>query len=131
MIIIPVIACAQTMTDSSFTDLDPVEFYVNMKLNDNKVVLDIRTQKEYRKERIPGAVLAENREILLSFCDTLDIDQPLFVYCSDNYRSPVACQLLIEKGFRHVFNLRDGLSEWVKSGLETDKKRIRSLKSKD
>src|SRR4030042_2878034 len=116
MTMIPVFASSQVITDSSFTDLDPGEFYVNMKLHDNKVVLDISTLKEYRRERIPGAVLAENRETLMSVCDTLDIDQPLFVYCSDNYRSPAVCRLLKEKGFRNVFNLVGGLSDWKKSG---------------
>lgn len=128
MTMIPVIACAQVITDSSFTNLDPGEFYINLNLHDNKVVLDISTLKEYRRERIPGAILTENKEMLISVCDTLDIDQPLFVYCSDNYRSPSACRLLKEKGFRNVFNLVGGLSEWKKSGYSTDRKRIRSSK---
>ena len=114
----------QDHQDKIYATLSAEDFYLSLHSSENHVVLDVRTFKEFRKERIPEAVHAETLGQLLQMADNLDIDQPVFIYCSDNYRSPVACQLLAEKGFSRVYNLDAGLSEWKTAGYAIDKKRI-------
>ncbi len=117
------VVTSQKAPDTSYTDLHPEEFYILMESADNHIIIDTRSRKEYRKERIPGAVLAADRESLIQLTKYLDFDQPLLVYCSDNYRSQDACRILAEKGFRNVYNLLGGMTEWKIIGFAINKKR--------
>jgi rhodanese-related sulfurtransferase len=115
---------AQDTADSVYTDLNPEDFYILMNSTDNHVLIDTRTYREYRRERIQGAVLAADSRALTQLTEDLDFEQPLLVYCSDNYRSQDACRILVEKGFTKVYNLLGGLREWKLRGFETDRKRL-------
>ena len=115
---------AKAFPDTSFHNTTAVEFYLQMHLYENPLIIDTRTYREYRKERIPTAVLAENPEELLRIVDTLDRDYALLVYCSDNYRSPVACRILAEKGFSNIYNLEEGLIGWKRAGYTIDQKKL-------
>ena len=120
---------SQNTPDTTYTNLEPEDFYILMKSTDNHVLIDTRTLREYRKERIPGAQLLEGREELARLIKDLDFEQPVLVYCSDNYRSPTASMILADEGFLQVYNLLGGLTEWKRSGLETDKKRLSRKKA--
>jgi rhodanese-related sulfurtransferase len=115
---------SQDKTDSTYTDLIPEDFYILLHSTGNHVLIDTRTYREYRRERIQGSVLAADSKALTSLIGTLDFEQPLLVYCSDNYRSQDACMILAEKGFTKVYNLLGGLREWKLRGFNTDKKRL-------
>jgi len=96
-----------------------------MKLKENEVLIDVRTVREFQKERIPNALLANNSKILFSITDTLDLEQPLFIYCDDESRSSTACTFMIERGFRNVNLLKEGMIGWKNRNLEIDDSRIR------
>ena len=117
------VVMSQNATDTSYTNLNPEEFYLLIKSADNHIIIDTRSRREYRRERIPGAILAVDKEELLHLVLRLDLEQPVLVYCSDNYRSMDACSILAEKGFLKVYNLLGGLTEWRLSGFEINKKR--------
>ena len=114
---------SQDTQDTTYTNLNPEEFYLLIKSTDNHILIDTRTRKEYRRERIPGAILAANKEELLYLISGLDLEQPILVYCSDNYRSQDACRILAEKGFMKVFNLLGGLTNWKICDYSINKKR--------
>ncbi len=116
---------SQTDQNGSFIKLDPNEFYIQMNLKENKVLFDVRTVREFKKERIPDALLAENSKALFSITDTLDLEQPLFIYCDDEARSSTACTFLIERGFKNVYLLKEGLIGWKMYDLQIDNSRIR------
>ena len=99
-----------------------------MNLKENMVLIDVRTVREFQKERIPNALLADNSKVLSNITDTLDLEQPLFIYCDDEARSSTACNLLIEKGFKNVYLLKEGLIGWKIHNLEIDDSRIRRRK---
>ncbi len=120
---VPGISAQQHSADSCM-NLDAAEFYLRMHAAVMPVLIDTRSWEEFRKERIKGAVLAESRESLYSITDSLDFDQPVFLYCEDDYRSPVACRILIEKGFRKLYNLEGGLIAWRASSYELDRKKL-------
>jgi rhodanese-related sulfurtransferase len=105
--------------------LDVTEFYIRLNSNAHPLVIDTRTWHEFRKERIPGALLAESRAQLKEISDTVDRDRAVFIYCEEDYRSSTACEMLIEQGFRNVFDLEGGLIEWRLSGYELDREKIR------
>ena len=105
--------------------LNVEEFYLKLHSYSNAILIDTRTFDEFKKDRIPGAILAESREKLLKLTDSLDFDQPLFLYCEFDERSYVGCDILSKLGFRYVYNLKGGLREWRLSPYELDKKKIR------
>ncbi len=113
-----------------FVRLAPEEFLLQMDISENKVVLDTRIYRDFKKSRIKGAVLAEDSNTLKAITDTLDVEQPLFVYCYTDRRSSKAAEFLIEQGFVSVFVLDGGLEAWKRCGLTLDRKRKRRKKKK-
>jgi len=104
--------------------LSPEEFYVSMKSANVPLIIDARTWKEYRKDRIPGARLTESSTILRSVVDSFDVDQAIFVYCDDNQRSTTACSFLREWGYNNVYELAGGMIAWKLASYEVDKEKI-------
>jgi rhodanese-related sulfurtransferase len=100
--------------------LSPEEFYVKMKSADVPVIIDVRTWKEYRRERIPGARLTESSAVLRSVVDSLDREHPIFVYCDDNQRSTAACNFLRDWGYINVYELAGGMIAWELASYEID-----------
>lgn len=62
----------------------------------NSVILDVRTEQEYRSGHVPGS-----KNIPLDRIDTITIpkERPLFVYCLSGGRSGNACSVLQKKGY--------------------------------
>ena len=117
--------CGQEATADSCRNLSATDFEVWMQTYEIPLLIDTRTFKEFARERIPGAVLVESKSRLVEMADSLDLDRPIFLYCENDQRSPVACQVLCEMGFRNVYNLKGGLIEWRLSGYRLDKRKIR------
>jgi adenylyltransferase/sulfurtransferase len=78
-------------------------------------VLDVREPREFEINRIPGATLIPLGELskrldeLPAGADAPDI----VVQCKSGVRSAKAVNMLREKGFTRVKNLRGGILEWI------------------
>lgn len=103
--------------------LEPHPFYILFHQAVNPLLIDVRTPREFRRNRIPGAILAENSRVLFALTDTLDRTHPLFIYCEDDDRSITACSNLTEKNFVNIYFLSTGILGWQKEGLPVDHKR--------
>jgi rhodanese-related sulfurtransferase len=91
----------------------------------NAVIIDTRYWQNFKKKRIPNAFLAENQLELKSLTDSLDIDQPLFIYGDYPERDYSVAELLINKGFKSIFVLNGGFKEYIKMQFFIDKKRLK------
>ncbi|MFO7828879.1 MAG: rhodanese-like domain-containing protein [Bacteroidales bacterium] len=119
-----IIAFAQNQENSCFVHLDSDEFYLNINTRE-AFLIDVRLFKEFRKNRIEGAMLASNKESLISLCAHLDKNTPIYIYCDESDRSVSAAKILCsELGFKKVYNLHGGLNEWVKK-YPLDRSRIK------
>jgi rhodanese-related sulfurtransferase len=100
----------------------------NLKLfQDNTVVIDVRILKEYKRARILGAVSIPDKETLITFCNNLDVNTTILVYCSDGYRSETASHILCsELNYKNIYSLNRGLESWVDRGYGLDKTRFRN-----
>ena len=116
---------AQDLMNDSCKHMTPEEFYLGINSSVLPLLIDVRTGEEFSRERIPGALNVETRAGLELMADSLDPDRPLFLYCENDQRSPVACHVLCDRSFRNVYNLKGGLVEWRKSTFELDRKKIR------
>ncbi|EOZ93201.1 hypothetical protein A33Q_3791 [Indibacter alkaliphilus LW1] len=83
----------------------------------NGILLDVRTEEE-----ITNGVILEPKKIDFSSADfseqldRLPKDSEIYVYCAVGGRSGKTAELLKEKGFKKIYNLRGGYEEWKKEG---------------
>lgn len=92
-------------------------------LEDNPgVLLDIRTPEEVSKGFLKDASFINfYDESFLQKASWIKKNQPIYVYCHAGGRSSKAAEMLIELGFREVYNLVGGYSKWVGDGYLVEK----------
>ncbi len=116
---------AQDVAEDKSLLLTPEEFYLSIKSANVPLIIDTRTWKEYRKDRIHGARLTESSVSLKTVVDSFDMEQPIFVYCDDNQRSTVACSFLRDWGYTNVSELAGGMIAWRLASYEIDTEKIK------
>lgn len=76
-------------------------------------LLDVRTMGEFKNGHIKEAgqlnyyALDFRQKLLL-----LPKDQPIYLYCNTGYRSQRAAEILVENGYKNLYNLEHGIMEW-------------------
>lgn len=84
------------------------------------VILDVRTPGEFSQGHIDGAM---NIDVEASTFDSeiakLDKSKTYAVYCHSGRRSGIATQSMAKMGFKHLYNLENGLSDWMAQGMMT------------
>ena len=98
-------------------------------LEDNPgVLLDIRTPEEVSKGFLKDASFINfYDESFLQKASWIKKNQPIYVYCHAGRRSSKAAEMLIELGFKEVYNLVGGYSKWVEDGYLVEKN-LKNLK---
>jgi rhodanese-related sulfurtransferase len=118
----------QNNNDSVFNIVDIEQFVNQMQKHENHILLDVRSWMEFKKGRIPNSILAENNQLLSTITDTMDLEEPLFVYCAGNFRAKAAGRFLAEKGFKNIYIIEVGFNGWKAAGKEIDKTRPKRTK---
>lgn len=121
---------SQVKQFTTITFLNPSDFYSEMLFYPSREIIDVREYALYCKSRIPGAVSADTPEKVKSLSDTLDRDIPFFVYSENGDESTEACLILLGKGFKNVFELKDGIRGWERQGFKVDNKKISKRRKK-
>jgi hydroxyacylglutathione hydrolase len=84
----------------------------------NRVVVDVRSEKERAAGHIEGA-----QHIVLgdvpTHMDGLPWDRPLITVCGSGYRSSIAVSLLTTAGFATVSSMDGGMTAWDRQKLPT------------
>jgi len=75
-------------------------------------VLDVRTPDEFAAGHIPGAKLVP-LQVIESMLSELDQDQKYLVVCRSGNRSTQASGILVENGFKNIYNMTGGMNEWT------------------
>jgi phage shock protein E len=92
--------------------------------NDKKgMIIDLRTTDEIRtKGYIKGAIqidyLAKDAEKQI---EKLDKNKTYYVYCAGGGRSGECAAYMEKHGFKRVYNMEKGFSEWVTNGFPIEK----------
>ena len=77
------------------------------------VVLDVRTEAEYRRGHIPGAKLVPVDELEDRLTELPSKDTAMLVTCAAGGRSLTACQTLSQHGYTRLYNLVGGMHAWA------------------
>ena len=98
--------------------LDAKTFSEKLKSTPNAILLDVRTEEEFAKEYIEGALLANwNGNDFQRRIDAIDKNAPVFVYCLSGGRSSSAAVAMRKQGYKEVYELQGGIMKWKSAGL--------------
>ena len=75
------------------------------------LVIDVGTKSEYDTSHIPGAVSIPLKELGYRVW-SLDKSKDIILYCRKDIQSKIAAQILINAGFKDVYDLVGGLKDW-------------------
>lgn len=81
-------------------------------MNEDTVILDVRTESEYEVSHIKDAINVPLDKINNIETQLTDKKQTILVYCQSGNRSKDAAQKLVELGYQNVYNF-GGLSDWT------------------
>lgn len=82
------------------------------------ILLDVRTEEEYRQERIDGAILIPDTEIAeRAETELPDKGALILVYCRSGRRSELAAKELINQGYTNVYDF-GGIIDWPYETIE-------------
>ena len=98
------------MENANYTNLSPEEFK-QKSLEENTVILDVRTAAECAVGIIDGAITEldmYNGEFEEKF-KNLDRNKTYLIYCRSGVRSVHACEAMAAEGFTNLYNLRTGI----------------------
>ena len=82
---------------------------------DAPVLLDVRTEPEWRENRIEGSLNVPLSR-LLERIDEVPRERRLVLYCASGYRSSIAASLLRGRGVEDVIDLVGGMGAWAAFG---------------
>lgn len=113
---------AQTQS-TVITNLSSERFKAITEGDKAGIIVDLRTPDEIAKGYIKGAVFVDylskewEKEVA-----KLDKNKTYYVYCAAGGRSADAAEYMEKHGFKKVYNLEKGFSEWSKKGFPIEKK---------
>ncbi|MDQ7816814.1 MAG: rhodanese-like domain-containing protein [Melioribacteraceae bacterium] len=94
-------------------NLDSETFEKMINEIDDAVILDVRTQDEYKTVRIPNSILIDiYKPTFLGEIEKLDRNKTYFIYCRSGSRSHHAAVQMQKMDFEKVYNLESGIIQW-------------------
>jgi len=105
--------CGEADEPAAFQSISARDAYTMMNEMTDFVILDVRTEQEFREIRIDGAILIPYSEIRGLVEDQLtDKSAVILVYCQSGRRSAIAAQTLANMGYRNVYDF-GGIVNWA------------------
>ena len=95
-------------------DLDQDEWVKKCKLLRDSKIIDVRTPQEFQEYRIPDSENVDfyDPQNFITKVTTRDKEASYFLYCKSGVRSYNSCSIMKDMGFKNVYNLVGGISEW-------------------
>ncbi len=85
---------------------------IMIESNPDAIVLDVRTKEEYGRKHIPNALLVPIENLSKGdFSKLPDKDAKILIYCWTGRRAEDAAQILIEHGYKNVYEF-GGIVDW-------------------
>ena len=96
----------------AYHSITPKEAYQMISELENYVILDVRTAKEHREKRIPGAISIPLSQITeRAETELPDKNAIIFVHCRSGGRSTAASKELIKLGYKNVYDFKK-ITKW-------------------
>ena len=108
-------ACTMPWNEKSdsYTQISYEEAKKIMDEQEDIIILDVRTEEEFKGGYIKGAVLFPSQEVNEeTAAEKLpDKDQTILIYCSSGGRSKKVAQQLVDMGYTNIYEF-GGINSW-------------------
>ena len=109
------VGCKPAAKTSDFDSVD-AETFKTYVMGGDVQLLDVRTPEEYAVSHIEGALNLNVMDASFATAvDSLDKNEPVYVYCRSGRRSKKAADVLVGKGYK-VLELASGFNGWTQAG---------------
>jgi rhodanese-related sulfurtransferase len=113
--LVAVLFCVALVLAAGARDISSTEAKSLVERNRKMFILDVRTPEERRQGYIAGSVLIPLNEMERRVGE-VPKNRPVLVYCAVGSRSRIVAQGLARMGYAEVYNMRDGIVGWYRSG---------------
>ena len=97
---------------AEYRKITAVEAKQMMDGTDPYVLLDVRTEQEYKQQRISGAILIPDTDVVSRAPEEMpDKNAIILVYCRSGRRSAAASKNLVQMGYINVYDF-GGIIDW-------------------
>jgi rhodanese-related sulfurtransferase len=95
-------------------DLDQGKWLQKYNETKNSKIIDVRTLQEFKEIRIPDSENIDfyDPQNFIKKITLLDKEASYFLYCKSGIRSYNSCTIMKDMGFKNVYNLVGGISDW-------------------
>ena len=101
----------------STIEMISAEEMANMEDMESVQLVDVRTVEEFVSGHIKGAQnIVYLSDTWSSEIEKLDKEDPVYVYCAKGGRSAKCAQLLADAGFKKIYDLEGGVTQWKEAG---------------
>ncbi len=121
LILAAISGCIGTTTPekTQYTDVSVQQAKLMIDRSD-VFILDVRTQEEYDAGHIKNSTLIPV-QVLDKRWSELPRDKKILVYCKSGGRSAQASQILVNNGFKEIYNMKGGITDWTNAGYDVIK----------
>jgi len=112
-----------------YTDISNAE--LTKLLNEGIKIYDIRRDEEWkqtgvvagsRKLTLFNAMGGLKEDFIPTFMEEVKKDEPVIIICRTGNRTKAAAKFFSEKlGYSKLYNVKDGITHWIKEGLPVEK----------
>ena len=112
----------QRATENATPVISQEELLELIDAEEDILILDVRTQREYDDGRVPGAVLIPHTEVVNRIEEIVDfMDKPVVIYCQAGGRARMAENNLSEAGFSNILHLEGDMRAWKANARPLEK----------
>jgi rhodanese-related sulfurtransferase len=98
-------------------EISAQELREKIERKEKLILLDARTEEEYKNGHLKGAVLIPYEELRKRHNELYAAkDAAIIVYCRSGKRSAKAAKTLKKLGYKNIANLAGGILEWEENG---------------
>lgn len=113
------VACSSSVQTNAPKALDGkisiADFKAKMAEIPNAQLVDVRTPEEFNNGTLDGAINMNFRSAdLEKQLNTLDKNQPIFIFCQSGGRSGKCYKKMKDMGFSKVYDMEGGYGAWSK-----------------
>jgi len=107
----------QEISDSIIETVS-TEKFKNLVDSGSGIILDVRTPEEFSNGHIANAVAINvNDSSFTEKINHLPKGKDIYVYCRSGKRSLKAADILLGNKFKRIYNLENGITEWIEKGF--------------
>lgn len=117
LIFFAIFACKDVVGDSAEVELITVEEMDKLLKLEKVQLIDVRTPEEYAEGHIAGSInINFNADDFEEQIVKADKSKPVAVYCGKGGRSSRCSAFMKKAGFKKIYDLNGGITEWQYKG---------------